>query len=117
MRRFIVQAIADHMVAGHSVTVMCGMPYRMALVHYQVCMALEWNMGVKTVNRKQDHIELENGATLTIGQLQDFTGTSMEHTPFVVLQDIDKANQVLVPEARAIACRFADGKPPIVIEC
>lgn len=116
MRRFIVDAIVNHMLAGYGVTVMCGVPHRMIIVRDQVVESLK-DLDMPIWHNSKFCVQLERGGSLALGQLQDFTGTSMEHTPFVVLQDIDKANQVLVPEARAIACRFADGKPPIVIEC
>ncbi len=116
MRGFVMNIIANHLAAGHSATVFVAFGPQIRSVKYHLNIALD-DLGVERAegSAKLD-CKLANGAFVQFGQLQEYTGASLLHTPVVVLFDVDKANLVLVPDARAVACRFPDGKPPILIE-
>lgn len=116
MRRFIVNIIAEHLCAGHAATIMCATDVGVNLARHRVKNALA-DLGVKFEDSKLNNLILDNGAYVQFGQLHTFTGAAMVHTPLVVLVDVDKANQVLMPDARAVACCFPNGKRPILIEC
>lgn len=121
MRGAIVNIIVEYLIAGHSATVLCGRPEKMACVQRKILDALE-DLGVKTEELGDGRVSVlcplsPVASWLQIGQLQHFIGGAIQHSPLLVLQDVDVANTCLLPDARAIACRFPDGKPAIVIEC
>jgi hypothetical protein len=120
MRGFIVNIVVEHLLAGHSVSIGCGRPERMKIVRQRIVEALDDLEVIDQVVQPKfytNSLELKNGANAYIFQLQRFTGTSAVHTPVLILQDVDVANHALLPDARAIAHAFPDGRPPIVIEC
>lgn len=115
MRGFIINIVVEHLAAGHPVTVMCSTIDQVRIAKDRIYVEL-CELGVE-MEPTDGSLRLKNGAFVQFGQLQHYTGQSYLHTPLLVLVSPREANQVLVPEARAIACKFPDGKAPIVIEC
>jgi hypothetical protein len=119
MRASIVSIVVSHIAAGYGVTVMCGKPSSMGNVLAQICYGMD-DLGIDELDKtKQNEFraEFKSGGFLQLGQLQTYSPYAAFHTPVVVLVDVEEANQTLVPDAWAIACKFPDGKPAIVIEC
>lgn len=97
MNPFILDLITKFLCMGHAVTLGHPTPEGQAFLRHRFGNML--------------------GVKLQVIGLSYYTGASVEHTPVVVLFDVKQANMVLLPDARAIACRFPDGSNPIVIEC
>jgi hypothetical protein len=111
MRRSVMDLIVEYLLAGHSVTICTPERSTRYFARMQVCLAM--NMA----DEDEGNLVLANGAVVQFVDLSEYSGAAALHTPVVVLQDVAKANGVLVPDARAIGCRFPDGQPPIIIEC
>lgn len=117
MRRFIVNLIVEQLAAGHSVTYMTPSQGVQSRAFTEVARALlDLDVRIKANRSEQRYIELANGAWFQSLRLAR-TGASGIHSPVLVLHNVAGEDPELLQEARAIACPFPGGRPPIIVEC